>query len=49
MSRHAALSAVNRIDVQALSGGKTHLRNVKVTELEYNADGTIRTIDPYIE
>lgn len=27
--------------------GKTHLRNVKVTELKYNADGTIQTIDPY--
>lgn len=24
--------------------GKTHLRNVKVTELKYNADGTIQTI-----
>jgi hypothetical protein len=27
------------------SGGKTHLRSVKVTELKYNADGTIQTID----
>lgn len=27
--------------------GKTHLRNVKVTELKYNADGTIITIDAY--
>lgn len=27
------------------SGGKTHLRNVKVAELRYNADGTIQTID----
>lgn len=25
--------------------GKTHLRNVKVTELKYNEDGTIQTID----
>lgn len=25
---------------------KTHLRNVKVTALHYNADGTIQTIDP---
>ena len=25
--------------------GKTHLRNVKVTELKYNSDGTIQTID----
>jgi hypothetical protein len=27
------------------SGGKTWLRSMKVTELEYNADGTIKTID----
>ncbi|SFF47699.1 glycoside hydrolase family 43 protein [Thermoflexibacter ruber] len=27
--------------------GKTHLRNVKVTELKYNEDGTIQTIEPY--
>jgi hypothetical protein len=26
--------------------GKTHLRNVKVTELKYNADGSIQTITP---
>jgi hypothetical protein len=32
-------------DVQL--SGKTHLRNVKVTELKYNPDGTIITIDPY--
>lgn len=32
-------------DVQL--SGKTHLRNVKVTELKYNADGTIQTINPY--
>lgn len=32
-----------------LSGGKTHLRNVRVTELTHNADGTIQTIDPYLE
>ena len=31
--------------VSKLSGGKTHLRSVKVTELEYNADGTIKIID----
>ncbi|WP_207533131.1 glycoside hydrolase family 43 protein [Desertivirga arenae] len=30
-----------------LSKGKTHLRNVKVTELKYTADGKIATIDPY--
>lgn len=27
--------------------GKTHLRNVKVTELKYNPDGAIRTINAY--
>lgn len=32
-------------DVQL--SGQTHLRNVKVTELHYNADGTIQTIDAY--
>ena len=30
-----------------VSGGKTHLRNIKMTEIEYNEDGTIKTIDPY--
>ncbi|WP_134089189.1 glycoside hydrolase family 43 protein [Olivibacter sp. XZL3] len=30
-----------------LSDGKTHLRNVKVTELNYTADGKIIPIDPY--
>lgn len=30
-----------------LSGGKTHLRCAKVTELKYNADGSIETITPY--
>jgi len=29
-----------------LSGGQTHLRSVKVTELSYRPDGTIETIDP---
>lgn len=29
-----------------LSGGKTHLRTVKVTELHHNPDGTIQPIDP---
>lgn len=29
--------------------GKTHLRNVKVSELFHEADGSIRTIDPFIE
>ena len=29
-----------------LSGGVTHKRNMKVTELIYNEDGTIQTIDP---
>ena len=32
-------------DVQL--SGKTHLRNVKVTELTHNADGTIQTIEAY--
>ncbi|MCW2398592.1 hypothetical protein M2339_001700 [Sphingobium sp. B2D3C] len=27
--------------------GKNHLRNVKVTELTFNADGTIQTINPF--
>ncbi|MBS7458600.1 glycoside hydrolase family 43 protein [Coralloluteibacterium stylophorae] len=30
-----------------LSGGVTHLRSVKVTPLEHDADGRIRVIDPY--
>ena len=30
-----------------LSGGQTHLRNIKMTELTHNADGSIETIDPY--
>jgi hypothetical protein len=32
-----------------LSGGQTHLRNIKVVELKHRADGTIETIDPYVE
>jgi hypothetical protein len=32
-----------------LSGGQTHLRNVKVTELNYRGDGSIVPIDPYVE
>ncbi len=32
-------------DVQL--SGKTHLRNVKVTELKYNLDGTIETVSAY--
>lgn len=31
----------------SLSGGVNHKRCVKYTELQYNEDGTIRTIDPY--
>ncbi|MGO4376637.1 glycoside hydrolase family 43 protein [Pseudoduganella sp. RAF53_2] len=31
----------------SLSKGITHLRSVKVTELHYDADGRIKTIDPY--
>ena len=30
-----------------LSGGQTYLRNVKMTELTYNEDGTIKTINAY--
>ena len=33
----------------SLSGGQTHLRSVKMTELTYNANGSIVTIDPYLE
>jgi len=29
--------------------GKTHLRNIKFTELKRNADGSIVTIDPYVK
>ncbi|GAA4437800.1 glycoside hydrolase family 43 protein [Pontibacter saemangeumensis] len=29
--------------------GKTHLRNIKVTELKYNPDGTIQTVTAYNE
>ena len=32
-----------------LSGGQTHLRNIKVTELKYRDDGSIVTVDPYVE
>ncbi|CAM3884195.1 glycoside hydrolase family 43 protein [Cohnella lubricantis] len=31
----------------SLSGGADNKRSVKFTELKYNPDGTIRTIDPY--
>lgn len=31
------------------SGGQTHLRNIKVTELRHRPDGTIETIDAYRE
>ncbi len=33
----------------SLSGGKTHLRSMKMAELEYNEDGTIKTIDALVE
>lgn len=32
-----------------LSGGQTHLRNIKVTELKYSADGSIETVDAYFQ
>lgn len=31
----------------SLSKGVTHLRSIKVTEIKYFKDGTIKTIDPY--
>ena len=31
----------------SLSGGITHLRSVKMVEIEYNEDGTIKPIKPY--
>lgn len=33
----------------SLSKGKTYLRSMKVAPLEYNADGTIKTIDAMVE
>jgi hypothetical protein len=33
----------------SLSGGKTHLRSVKVTELKHNPDGSIETIDAMVQ
>ncbi|MGK7391033.1 MAG: glycoside hydrolase family 43 protein [Candidatus Cyclobacteriaceae bacterium M2_1C_046] len=33
----------------SLSGGKTHLRSVKVTELKHKEDGTIETIDAMVK
>jgi hypothetical protein len=32
-----------------LSGGQTHLRNIKMVELVHRSDGSIATIDPYRE
>ncbi len=32
-----------------LSGGQTHLRNIKVTPLTHKEDGSIETISPYLE
>lgn len=32
-----------------LSGGQTHLRNIKVVELRHRDDGTIETIDAYLD
>ena len=32
-----------------LSGGKTHLRNIKMTELNHLDDGSITTIEPYLD
>ena len=33
----------------SLSGGKTHLRSIKATELKYRPDGTIETVEPYVK
>ena len=33
----------------SLSGGKTYLRSTKMAPIEYNADGTIKTIDAMVE
>ncbi|WP_235855375.1 glycoside hydrolase family 43 protein [Flagellimonas pelagia] len=33
----------------SLSGGKTHLRSVKMTELKYHPDGSIQRINAYVE
>ncbi|WP_046209676.1 MULTISPECIES: glycoside hydrolase family 43 protein [Vibrio] len=33
----------------SLSGGQTHLRSIKMTELTHNADGSIQTIKPYFD
>lgn len=33
----------------SLSGGRTFLRSIKMTELTYNEDGTIQTIDAYVQ
>ena len=32
----------------SLSGGKTHLRSIKMVELIHNEDGTIETVDAYL-
>lgn len=33
----------------SMSGGKTHLRSVKMTELTYNEDGTIQRLNAFVE
>ncbi len=33
----------------SLSGGRTFLRSIKMAELTYNEDGTIQTIDAYVQ
>ena len=43
------LGGLDKRKPSQLSGGQTHLRNVKVVELKHRADGTIETIDPYVE
>jgi hypothetical protein len=51
---HHSVCNVDGIDYlfyhdSSLSKGVTHLRSVKVIEINYNEDGTIITIDPYNE
>ena len=48
-SSSSRASGISSITTPRLSGGQTHLRNIKVTELKYRADGSIVTVDAYIE
>lgn len=48
MNRHIWRSATAVLYHDAKLSNKTFYRNVKATELHYDADGTIRTIDPFV-